>query len=37
MRQALLLFDYEDSSSDPLKSIMLQCFMHPLYFKFEEV
>ncbi|XP_065184272.1 condensin-2 complex subunit G2-like [Sycon ciliatum] len=35
-RQAMLILDFEDSSSDHLKSLLLQCLIHPLYIQTEE-
>ena len=37
MRQALLLLDFEDTSADSLKLMLLSCTLQPLYIKSEEV
>ena len=36
-RKALLLLDFEDESADSLKCLLVTCFIHPAYLKFEEV
>ena len=36
MRQALLLLDFEDSSADSIKHLLLSCLIEPLYLYSEE-
>lgn len=37
IRQCLLLMDFEDESCCSLKASLLQCFIHPVFLKVEEV
>ena len=37
LRQALLLIDFEDSSSECLKQLLHQCMINRMYLKLEEV
>lgn len=37
LRQTLLLMDFEDESSCSLKSSLLQCLVHPVFLKVDEV
>ena len=37
LRQTLLLMDFEDESSCSLKDSLLQCLVHPVFLKGEEV
>ncbi|XP_073235471.1 condensin-2 complex subunit G2-like [Porites lutea] len=36
LRQALLLMDFEDNSSESMKQLLHQCMIHPMYLKLEE-
>jgi condensin-2 complex subunit G2 len=37
VRQTLLLMDFEDESCCSLKASLLQCLIHPVFLKVEEV
>lgn len=37
MKGAMQLLDFEDPSSEPLKAILLQCFVTPIFLKADQV
>lgn len=37
IRNCLLLLDYDDPSADPIKLLLLRCYMQPMFLKTDEV
>ena len=37
MKDAMQILDFDDPSSEPLKTVLLQCYVTPIFFKADQV